>query len=470
MANDKNTSVSPAAVVMVPLPLQGHLNQLLHLSRLISNHNIPVHFVSTTTHCRQAKLRVQGWNPLAIATIHFHELQTPNYVTPTVPNLNSTTKFPSHLYPLCEATTQLRLPVASLLRKLSTTTRRLVIVHDSLMGSVIQDFVSIPNAESCTFHSVSAFTILLYTLRNVLKQFHNNITTDPEALTNDHLSFEDCFTAEFKKFTAMQHEFTKLNSGRIYNSCRIIEQPMLDLLEKEERNRNKNLWALGPFNPVDIKRTTKRDKGYRCLKWLDKQKPNSVIFVSFGTTISFTKEQVTQIAIGLENSQQKFIWALRDADKGDVFTDHNTVELPKGYEDRIKGRGLVVREWAPQLEILAHPATGGFMSHCGWNSCMESISMGVPIVAWPMHSDQPTNSVLVTSILKVGLTVKDWKLRDETVVAEDVENAVRLLMDSKEGAELRRRAVEMGGGLRKSVREDGGSWLQLQSFIAHITR
>ncbi|KAD1683713.1 hypothetical protein E3N88_42463 [Mikania micrantha] len=373
MANDKNTSVSPAAVVMVPLPLQGHLNQLLHLSRLISNHNIPVHFVSTTTHCRQAKLRVQGWNPLAIATIHFHELQTPNYVTPTVPNLNSTTKFPSHLYPLCEATTQLRLPVASLLRKLSTTTRRLVIVHDSLMGSVIQDFVSIPNAESYTFHSVSAFTILLYTLRNVLKQFHNNITTDPEALTNDHLSFEDCFTAEFKKFTAMQHEFTKLNSGRIYNSCRIIEQPMLDLLEKEERNRNKNLWALGPFNPVDIKRTTKRDKGYRCLKWLDKQKPNSVIFVSFGTTISFTKEQ-------------------------------------------------------------------------------------------------PTNSVLVTSILKVGLTVKDWKLRDETVVAEDVENAVRLLMDSKEGAELRRRAVEMGGGLRKSVREDGGSWLQLQSFIAHITR
>ncbi|KAF5821321.1 putative trans-zeatin O-beta-D-glucosyltransferase [Helianthus annuus] len=469
MAHSTNNelSMSPAAVVMVPLPLQGHLNQLLHLSRLISDRNIPVHFVSTTTHCRQAKLRVQGWNPLAVATIHFHELHTPNYVSPT-PNPNSKTRFPSHLQPLCEATTQLRHPVASLLRKLSTTTHRLVIIHDSLMGSVIQDFVSLPNAESYTFHSVSAFTIFLYTLRTISKEFQN--ITDPEVLTNDHLSFEDCFTAEFKKFTSMQHDFAKLNSGRIYNSCRIIEKPMLDLLENEERNRNKKLWALGPFNPIDIKRTTKREKGYRCLQWLDKQEPNTVIFVSFGTTTSLTKEQIIEIAIGLEKSEQKFIWVLREADKGDASNDYVTLELPKGYEDRLKGRGLVVREWAPQLEILAHQATGGFMSHCGWNSCMESISMGVPIVAWPMHSDQPTNSVLITNILKVGVTVKDWKWRDQIVVAEDVENAVRAVMTTKEGAEMRMRAVEMGGGVRESVKEDGVSWLQLQSFIAHITR
>ncbi|KAK9057724.1 hypothetical protein SSX86_022561 [Deinandra increscens subsp. villosa] len=456
MANNDNCelSPSPAAVVMVPLPLQGHLNQLLHLSRLISNHKIPVHFVSTTTHCRQAKIRVQGWNPLAVNNIHFHELQTPSYVSPTL-NPNSTTKFPSHLQPLCEATTQLRHPMASLLRKLSTTTRRLVIIHDSLMGSVIQDFVTIPNSESYTFHSVSAFTILLFTLRTIRKQFQNII--DPKVLTYDYLLFEDCFTSEFKKFMAMQHDFTKLNSGRIYNSCRIMEHPMLDVLEKEEMNRNKKLWAFGPFNPVDIKRTTKRDK-------------DTVIFVSFGTTTSFTKEQITQMAIGLEKSEQKFIWALRDAAKGDGFVDIIKLELPEGYEDRIKGRGLVVREWAPQLEILAHQATGGFMSHYGWNSCMESISMGVPIVAWPMHSDQPTNSVLVTNFMKVGLTVRDWKRRYEIVVAEDIEKAVRTLMATKEGAEIRKRAMEMGDNVRKSMREDGLSWLQLQSFIEHITR
>ncbi|MFS7903975.1 putative trans-zeatin O-beta-D-glucosyltransferase [Helianthus anomalus] len=210
--------------------------------------------------------------------------------------------------------------------------------------------------------------------------------------------------------------------------------------------------------------------GYRCLQWLDKQEQNTVIFVSFGTTTSLTKEQIIEIAIGLEKSEQKFIWVLREADRGDASKDYVTLELPKGYEDRLKGRGLVVREWAPQLEILAHQATGGFMSHCGWNSCMESISMGVPIVAWPMHSDQPTNSVLITNILKVGVTVKDWKWRDQIVVAEDVENAVRALMTTKKGTEMRMRAVEMGGGVRESVKEDGVSWLQLQSFIAHITR
>nr|XP_043609727.1 zeatin O-glucosyltransferase-like [Erigeron canadensis] len=460
---------SPATVVMVPLPLQGHLNQLLHLSRLISIHNIPVHFVSTTTHCRQAKLRVQGWDPVADAGIHFHEFQTPSFVSPP-PNTNSTTKFPSQYQPLCEATTQLRHPMASLLRKLSLTTGRLVVIHDSLMGSVIQDFASLPNAESYTFHSVSAFTMTLYTFKTLCKQLEN--ITKPQHLTKDYLSFEGCFTSEFKKFTSMQHEYAKLNSGRIYNSCSIIEQPMLELLEREENDRNKKLWALGPFNPVDIKKTIKGDKGHTCLKWLDKQETNSVIFVSFGTTTSFTKTQIIELAIGLEKSKQKFIWALRDADKGDVCSDSyvSQVELPKGYEDRIKGRGLVIRQWAPQLEILAHRATGGFMSHCGWNSCMESISMGVPIVAWPMHSDQPTNAVLVTKILKVGITVKDWQWRDEMVLTENVENTVTRLMDTTEGEEIRQRAVQIGSSVRKSVREGGVSWLQLQSFIDHITR
>lgn len=90
----------------------------------------------------------------------------------------------------------------------------------------------------------------------------------------------------------------------------------------------------------------------------------------------------------------------RDADRGNFFAgDVKSAGLPEGYEERIKDVGLVVRDWAPQLEILAHPSTGGFMTHCGWNSCLESITMGVPIAAWLMHSDQPKNAYLVTEIL-----------------------------------------------------------------------
>ncbi|XP_024963261.1 zeatin O-glucosyltransferase-like [Cynara cardunculus var. scolymus] len=468
MATDQNSVV----VVMVPLPLHGHLNQLLHLSRLVASYNFPVHFVCTTTHCRQAKLRVQGWNPHTISTINFHDFPIPPYASPP-PNPHSTNKFPSHLQPLCEAATHLRRPVATLLRKLSATTRRLVVIHDSLIGSVVQDFVSLPNAESYTFHSVSAFSIALFTSQKVGEQIQELV--EPHALTKDLLSFEGCFTSEFKKFITVQHEYTKLSSGRIYNTCRIVEQPILDLLATDARNRNKLLWALGPFNPVDIKPTPLSRKdggpGDRCLKWLHKQASNTVIFVSFGTTTSFSQEQILEIANGLEKSNHKFIWVLRDADKGDMFRDDlRRVELPEGYENRVKDRGLVVREWAPQLEILAHPSIGGFMSHCGWNSCVESMSMGVPIAAWPMHSDQPNNAVLVTKILKIGLLVKEWCRREQVVAAAAVETAVRRLMGSKEGQEMRKRAVAMGSRVRKSVKDGGITQMELESFIAHITR
>ena len=130
-----------------------------------------------------------------------------------------------------------------------------------------------------------------------------------------------------------------------------------------------------------------------------------MIYICFGSTTSVTYEQITELALGLERSGQTFIWVLRNADTTDVFTgaDASNAMLPEGYEDRVKDNGLVVRDWAPQLQILAHPSTGAFVSHCGWNSCIESISMGVPIAAWPMHSNQPRNAVLVTDVLKIGV-------------------------------------------------------------------
>ncbi|KAI6696815.1 hypothetical protein NL676_016934 [Syzygium grande] len=132
--------------------------------------------------------------------------------------------------------------------------------------------------------------------------------------------------------------------------------------------------------------------------------------------------------------------------------------------------GVVVRDWAPQLEILGHPATGGFLSHCGWNSCMESISMGVPILAWPMHSDQPWNAVLITRVLKIGLTVKDWTSQDDVVKSSTIEGTVKALMQSEAGEEMRKRAAELGAAVRGSTDEGGVSRAELNSFIAHISR
>ena len=193
--------------------------------------------------------------------------------------------------------------------------------------------------------------------------------------------------------------------------------------------------------------------------------------MSFGTTTTMEEEQIKELAIGLEKSEQKFIWVLRDADKGDVFDGEvRKAELPKGFEERVKNRGMVVRDWAPQLEILSHPSTGAFMSHCGWNSCMESITMGVPIAAWPMASDQPRNTVLIAQLLKVGIVVKKWSHRNQIVKSSSVENALKMLMASKEGDAIRKRAADLGGAVRRSLDRGGVSCMELDSFISHITR
>lgn len=290
-------------------------------------------------------------------------------------------------------------------------------------------------------------------------------------IPQDVPTLEGCLTSEMLDFIASQYEFNRYNLGNLYNTSRVMERSYMDLLSKILPN--KKHWAVGPFNPVtSLEKKVSNDK-HMCLEWLDKQGPRSVVYVSFGTTTAFTNEQMEELALGLEQSEQKFLWVLRDADKGDVFDDKEVrkVELPKGYEKRVRNKGIVVRDWAPQLEILGHLAIGGFLSHCGWNSCVESITMGVPIGAWPMHSDQPRNAVLVTKLLRVGTVVREWNHRDEVAAAATVAEGVRKLMASKEGEEMRRRAVELGSVIRQSVAAEGGaSRRELDAFIAHICR
>ncbi|KAM5558710.1 zeatin O-glucosyltransferase [Rosa sericea] len=454
-------------IVMVPLPLQGHLNQLLHLSRLISTYNIPVHFVGTPNHNRQAKLRVQGWDQTSDGSnyIQFHDFTIPPFPCPP-PNPSAPTKFPSHLQPTFQATTHLRHPVAALLRKLASQSRRVVVIHDSLMASVIQDVGSIVNTESYTFHTVSAFAIFLLLWESIGKP--SELEGVEVQIPDTVPGLEDCFPDEFFDFVVAQYEYKKYSSGSIFNTSKTIEGQYIDLLSK--LGDNKKHWAIGPFNPVSISLKTPK---HMCLDWLDKQDANSVIYVSFGTTTTMTDEQIMELAIGLEESKQKFIWVLRDADKGDLFVDGDQVrkpELPEGYEQRVKDRGVVVRDWAPQLEILSHKSIAWFVSHCGWNSCMESVTMGVPIACWPMHSDQPRNTVLVTRVLKVGLVMRDWERRGELVTSSMVKDGVQKLMGTGEADVIRKRAGELGVAVRGSMGEGGPSRVELSSFVAHITR
>jgi cis-zeatin O-glucosyltransferase len=130
----------------------------------------------------------------------------------------------------------------------------------------------------------------------------------------------------------------------------------------------------------------------------------------------------------------------------------------------------VITGWAPQLEILAHGATAAFMSHCGWNSTMESLSHGKPILAWPMHSDQPWDAELICKYLDAGLLVRPLEMRSTVVQSDTIREVIDRAMVSEEGLQMRKCAEKLGESIRASVADGGSSHKDLEEFIAHITR
>ncbi|XP_073051427.1 zeatin O-xylosyltransferase-like [Primulina eburnea] len=454
----QNDASAHVAVIMVPFPAQGHINQLMQLSCLLSRDGLQVYYIGSSVHNRQARVRANGLSLQDLSEIRFHDIPTPSFESPS-PNPDSSRKFPGQLQPAWDASLSQRQPIFEFLRELAKKYERIVVIHDPMMALVVQDVASIPNGESYVFNCFSVFTQATHTFERMGKRF-------PFELPKEMPPFEGCASNEAVDFLARQSEHLKYRAGDIYNSSRLMEGPYLDLLANIEIVGDRKSWAIGPIIPPKLPSS---DSPPKCLQWLDQQKPNSVIYVSFGTTTSLSDEEIKELALGLEQSGQKFIWVLRDADKGDIFAgEMRRAELPKGFEERVGGAGIVVRDWAPQPEILAHRATGGFMSHCGWNSCIESVTMGVPIAAWPMHSDQPRNAFLITEILKVGIVVREWDPSGEVVRALAIADVVKTLMASEDGGEIRKRAEKLGAAMRQSTEEGGVSRLELDSFVAHI--
>ncbi|KAJ6843142.1 cis-zeatin O-glucosyltransferase 2 [Iris pallida] len=458
--------------VMLPLPAQGHLNQLLHLAGRVAAYNVPVHYVGYATHNRQARDRADVRDYSTANPIKFHDVPVPPTAfsaPPPPPNPNSTsTNFPSHLQPAFDAALALDSHLLSLLRSLSAASRRVVLVHDSTMAFAASVASSLPNVESFSFHSVSAFTVLFFHWQSRGRSPDRALSALPE------LSFQGCFSDEFLDFIRRQHEKTVSDSGRLLNTCRAIEGPFVDRLALEPSWQGQKVFAVGPLNPLNPRKGAGGASRHKCLDWLDRQPENSVIYVSFGTTSTLPKEQVLELAYGLESSNQRFVWVLRDADRSDIYAaaaDDADEKVVRAREVILNcERGMVLGGWAPQLEILAHPSTGGFLTHCGWNSCMESMSMGVPMLAWPMHSDQPRNTMLVTEVLRVGAVAREWAKREEVLPAAKIRDSIVRLMVGKEGLAMRRRAQMVGEAIRGATMEGGTSKEDLDSFMDYVTR
>ncbi|CAL1376694.1 unnamed protein product [Linum trigynum] len=217
------------------------------------------------------------------------------------------------------------------------------------------------------------------------------------------------------------------------------------------------------------------------VEWLDGQPDRSVIYVSFGSGGTLPRAQLAELAWGLELSGQRFVWVVRPppVEDGDVSAAFFSLEeesgsegphryLPEGFLSRTHDRGLVVPMWASQAEILAHPAVGGFLSHCGWNSTLESLTNGVPMVVWPLYAEQKLNAALLAEELQVA--VRPGYNNGGVVKREEIEEMVRRVMvaEEEEGKAMRERVMELkeSGERALSRKLKGSSY----SALAQVAR
>ncbi|XP_065857500.1 anthocyanidin 3-O-glucosyltransferase 6-like [Euphorbia lathyris] len=219
--------------------------------------------------------------------------------------------------------------------------------------------------------------------------------------------------------------------------------------------------------------TQKKDE---IMTWLDEQPPLSVVFLCFGSMGSFGEEQVKEIAYALEHSGYRFLWSLRQPPpkgKMGIPTDYTNLAdiLSQGFLDRTADIGRIIG-WAPQVAILAHPAIGGFVSHCGWNSILESIWYGVPIATWPLFSEQQLNAFEL--IIELGLAVeikmdyrKDYGSDYVVIVsASDIERGIRCVMEHD--SIVRKKVQEISEKSRKALMDDGSSISFLDRLISEM--
>ncbi|XP_057804597.1 7-deoxyloganetic acid glucosyltransferase-like [Salvia miltiorrhiza] len=252
---------------------------------------------------------------------------------------------------------------------------------------------------------------------------------------------------------AIMHETlqTPRAKGLILNTFDHLEASTLHQI----RTRIPNLYAVGPLhahlrsrlNSSNTSSCSLWEEDKSCLTWLDQQPQESVVYVSFGSIVQLTREAQIEFWHGLVNSGKRFLWVMRPGSGG----------IPTEIS-----RGIVVG-WAPQEEVLAHPAVGGFLTHCGWNSTLESLVAGVPMICWPHFGDQHVNSRFVGDVWKIGRDMKDCCDR------VTVEKMVRDVMEER-SHEFLQRARDVAKSARQSVEEGGTSYADFDRLIEDIRR
>ncbi|KAI5650807.1 hypothetical protein M9H77_36812 [Catharanthus roseus] len=419
-------------VLIFPWLAHGHVFPFFELAKKLANKNFHIFFCSTAINLSSIKKTFKE----IISSIEFIELHVPelpqlppdHHTTKDLPpNLHSTLHFAFH-------------------KSKTNFSEILINLKPDLL---IYDGIQLWAAEFASAHKIPS--VYFYTSGAASKSYtsHMNKYGWIESQTGHKYPFPEIFLREHELKKRSVPKSADTNGSTIVTSfglsheivliksSREIEGKYLDYLSSLSGEK---MVPLGPLvqEPTEIG----RNQDLHIFNWLNSKNPNSVVFVSFGSECYPSKEEMGEIANGLEQSKANFIWVIRFPAGSDGTVEE---EIPEGFLERIRDRGIIVEGWAPQAKILRHPSIGGFMSHCGWSSITESLYYGVPLITMGMQYDQYTNGRFVVGI-GVGMEV----MRDENGEFrwEQIAKVIEEIVVKESGKILKEKARELSEKLK----------------------
>ncbi|KAM1612770.1 hypothetical protein PS2_001370 [Malus domestica] len=447
-------------VILFPLPFQGHINPMLELANILHSKGFSIAILHTN---------FNSLNPLT-RNPYFTYHSIPVDLTETEVSFKDFTVLLSILNAKCVE--PFRECLSGLLSDdVNSEDPIACLISDPLFNftrSVAESFklprIVLRTGGAASFAVYAAFPLLKEKgyLPISDSRLEEPVTELSPIKVKDLPMMPNCDPEDFYQLITNMANEPKASHGLIFNTFEDLEGQALATI-RQEYYPNIPVFSLGPFHKcgptTSSSSTSLLSQDQSCILWLNTQAPKSVAYVSFGSAAKIDHAQFLEIAWGLANSGQPFLWVVRHGlvQESDL---HDQV-LPNGFLEALNERAYVVK-WAPQKEVLAHPAVGAFWTHCGWNSTLESICEGVPMICTPCFSDQMVDARFVSDVWKVGLQLEHGIERGE------VERTIRRLMVEKEGEEIKERALKLMEKANLSLKEGGSSYQSLDGLVNHI--
>ncbi|XP_065852035.1 UDP-glucosyltransferase 29-like [Euphorbia lathyris] len=421
-------------VLMFPWLAHGHISPFLELAKRLSKRNFYIYFCSTPINLNSIKKTLSPNYFLSIQLIELHLPALPSLP----PHFHTTKGLPPHLMPTLKKAFDNSSP--SFLKILE------ILKPDLLIYDFIQPWAPVL-ALNYNIPSVFFFCSSI-SMRAFLTQNQDNENLFPEICPEEYMKRK---VLHVRKSTSNESEGRGSSIQSWERSSRFVLAKTFREIEGEyiDYLSTKFMKSIIPTGPLVEEPEQEDDYNINEVKeWLSKKKRFSTVFVSFGSEYFLTKQEREEIAEGLELSGVNFIWVIRFP-KGEETKLEDS--LPERFLERVKERGKVVEGWIPQGRILRDSKIGGFVSHCGWSSVMESMKFGVPIIGLPMNLDQPVNARLVKHV-GVGIEVK--RSENGEIEREEIAQTIRKVVIEKSGDFVRKKVREMSNVMIKKSEED----------------